>query len=100
MTAAVGPAYPLYPIACFLSVVTLSLVLLNNFIRQNWNFGVASLCFWLFFENLTFGINAIVWSNNADIRLYVYCDIGEWHLTPGLCMCSKLDDSVAFADHR
>ena len=97
---AVDPTYPLYPVANIMSGIMLLLVLMTSFARHNWNLGVAFLCFWLFLENLTFGINAIVWSNNADIRLYVYCDIGEWHLTPGLCMCSKLDDSVAFADHR
>lgn len=75
--AAVDPSYPLYPIACILSAAMLLLVLLTSFIRQSWNLGVAFLCFWLFFENLNSGINAIVWSGNADIRLYVYCDIGS-----------------------
>ncbi|VDC01593.1 unnamed protein product [Peniophora sp. CBMAI 1063] len=73
--AAVDPTYPLYPIACFLSSAMLLLVLLTSFIRQSWNLGVAFLCFWLFLENLTGGINAIIWSDNADIKLYVYCDI-------------------------
>ncbi|KZV65945.1 STE3-domain-containing protein [Peniophora sp. CONT] len=73
--AAVDPSYPLYPIACILSAAMLLLVLLTSFIRQSWNLGVAFLCFWLFFENSSSGINAIVWSDNADIRLYVYCDI-------------------------
>ena len=74
--AAVDPTYPLYPIASFAASVLLLLVLLTSFIRQSWNFGVAPLCFWLFFENLTNGINAVIWSDNADIKLYVYCDIG------------------------
>ncbi|VDB95776.1 unnamed protein product [Peniophora sp. CBMAI 1063] len=73
--AAVDPTYPLYPIACLLASVTLLLVLLNSFIRQSWNLGVAFLCFWLFFENLTNGISPILWSDNALIKLYVYCDI-------------------------
>ena len=54
----------------------LLLVLLTSFVRQSWNLGVAFLCFWLLLENLTFGINAIVWADNADIKAYVYCDIG------------------------
>ena len=74
--AAVDPSYPLYPIACFLSSIMLLLVLLTSFIRQSWNFGVALLCFWLFFENITSGISAITWSDNYDIKFYVYCDIG------------------------
>ncbi|KZV63370.1 hypothetical protein PENSPDRAFT_589982 [Peniophora sp. CONT] len=69
------PTYPLYPIACVLSAAMLLLVLLTSLVRQNWNFGVASLCFWLFFENLTEGVNAILWSDNADVKLSVYCDI-------------------------
>ena len=78
MTAAADPTYPLYPIASIVAAVMLLLVLLTSFIRQSWNLGVAFLCFWLFFETLIAGINAIVWSDNADIKLYVYCDIGEW----------------------
>ena len=74
--AAVDPTYPLWPIATFLASVMLLLVLLTSFVRQSWNFGVALLCFWLFFENLTGGINAILWSDNSDIKYYVYCDIG------------------------
>ncbi|VDC04644.1 unnamed protein product [Peniophora sp. CBMAI 1063] len=53
----------------------LLLVSLTSFVRQSWNFGVASLCFWLFLENLSGGIDAIIWADNADIGLYVYCDI-------------------------
>ena len=74
--AAVDPTYPLYPIASFLASFMLLLVLLTSFIRTSWNFGVALLCFCLFFENLTDGIGAIVWSDNFDIKLVVYCDIG------------------------
>ncbi|KZV59381.1 fungal pheromone STE3G-protein-coupled receptor [Peniophora sp. CONT] len=75
MAAAVDPTYPLYPIACILSAIMLLLVFLTSFIRRNWNLGVALLCFWLFWENLTYGINAIIWSDNTDIKLYIYCDI-------------------------
>ncbi|VDC01599.1 unnamed protein product [Peniophora sp. CBMAI 1063] len=73
--AAVDPTYPLYPIVCFMSSAMLLLVFLTSFIRQSWNLGVAFLCFWLFGETLGQGVNAIIWSDNADIKLYVYCDI-------------------------
>ncbi|KZV68519.1 STE3-domain-containing protein [Peniophora sp. CONT] len=69
------PTYPLYPIACALAAALLLLVLLPSFIRQNWNLSVTFLCFWLFIENMTSAVNATVWSDNADIKLYVYCDI-------------------------
>ena len=77
MAAAADPTYPLYPIACILAAAMLCLVLLTNFLRQSWNLGVAFLCFWLFLECLTDGVDAIIWSDNADIRLYIYCDIGQ-----------------------
>ena len=75
--APADPTYPLYPISCILSAIMLLLVLLTGFVRRSWNLGVAFLCFWLFIENLTTGANAIIWSDNADIKLYVYCDIGK-----------------------
>ena len=78
--AAIDRTYPFYPIASLLASLMLLLVLLTSFIRQSWNFGVALLCFWLFFENLTNGINAIVWSDNFDVKLNVYCDIGSYML--------------------
>ena len=76
MRGAVDPSYPFYPMACILAAAMLLLVLLTSFVRQSWNLGVAFLCFWLFFECLTAGVNAIIWSDNADVKLYIYCDIG------------------------
>ena len=73
---AADPTYPLYPVASILAATLLLLVLLTGLIRQNWNLGVAFLCFWLFVENLTAGVDAVLWSDNADVKLYVYCDIG------------------------
>ncbi|KAI0031556.1 GPCR fungal pheromone mating factor, partial [Vararia minispora EC-137] len=72
---AADPTYPLFPIFFILSAVLLLLVLTTRFVRQSWNLGVSFLCFWLFWEVLTGGINAILWSDNADVKFYVYCDI-------------------------
>ena len=77
--AAVDPTYPLYPIGCALAVAMLLLVFLTSFVRQSWNLGVAFLCFWLLLENLANGIDAILWADNADIKLHIYCDIGEYY---------------------
>ena len=74
--AAVDPTYPLYSIICVLSSVSLLFVLLTSVIRHKWNLGVTFLCFWLFFENLTYAVNAVLWSDNVDVKHYVYCDIG------------------------
>ena len=73
---AADPTYPLFPVACILSAVMLFLVLLTVFIRQNWNLGVIFLSFWLCIQCGYYGINAIVWSDNYNIKLYAYCDIG------------------------
>ena len=83
---AADPTYPLYPIASVVAAALLFLVLLTSFVRQSWNFGIASLCFWLFCENLLGGINAVIWSDNFDVKLHVYCDIceGPSHLWHGL----------------
>ena len=77
MSAAVDPTYPLYPIACILASIMLLLVLLTSLVRQSWNLGVAFLCFWLFFENITGAIDSVIWADNTDIKLLVYCDIGK-----------------------
>ena len=70
------PTYPLYPIASTIAAAMLFLVLLTSFVRQNWNLGVAFLSFWLLLENVTEAVNTVVWSDNADIKHYIYCDIG------------------------
>ncbi|VDC00337.1 unnamed protein product [Peniophora sp. CBMAI 1063] len=75
MVAAVDPTYPLRPIACILSSAMMLLVLLTSFMRQSWNLGVAFLCFWLFFNNLTLGINGIIWADNSEVKHLIYCDI-------------------------
>ena len=74
---AFDPTYPLYPIACFVAAIMLFLVLLTSFVRQSWNLGVNFLCFWLFLEILTAGVNAVIWADNTDAKFYVYCDIGQ-----------------------
>ncbi|VDC07998.1 unnamed protein product [Peniophora sp. CBMAI 1063] len=73
--AAVDPSFPALPIAFLLSAVLLLFVLLTSFMQRSWNLGITFLCFWLFVDNITTAINMIIWSDNADIKLYVYCDI-------------------------
>jgi hypothetical protein len=83
---AADPTYPLFPIFDIIGAALMLLVLTTSIIRQSWNLGVTFLCFWLFWELLTAGIDAVIWSDNEDIKLYVYCDIGELqafaHLPP------------------
>ena len=74
---AVDPTYPLLPAATLLSAGMVALVLLTSFVRQNWNLGVIFLCSWLFIESVVNSVNFILWSDNGDIKLFVYCDIGK-----------------------
>ncbi|KZV69973.1 STE3-domain-containing protein [Peniophora sp. CONT] len=72
---AADPSYPLYPVLCIITAAFGLLALSTTFVRRSYNFGVAWLCLWLFVETLTNGINAIIWADNDDVKLYVYCDI-------------------------
>ncbi|KZV68506.1 hypothetical protein PENSPDRAFT_634260 [Peniophora sp. CONT] len=69
------PTYPLYPVTSVLAAALLLLFLSTSFVRQNWNLGVTLLCCWLFLDNLTGAVNTVIWSDNTDIKYYVYCDV-------------------------
>ncbi|VDC07907.1 unnamed protein product [Peniophora sp. CBMAI 1063] len=73
----VDPTYPLYPVASTLAGLMMLFVLLTSLIRQNWNLGVAFLCFWLLFENVTYAADTIVWSDNIDLKSYAFCDFAS-----------------------
>lgn len=73
---AVDPTYPLFPVASFLATALILILLITRSIRQSWNLGVALLCFCLLLQNVTNGVNAIIWSDNVEAELQVYCDIG------------------------
>jgi drug/metabolite transporter superfamily protein YnfA len=77
MKMAADPSYPLFPIASILCSFLLLLSLATRFFRQYQNFGVTVLSISLFFTNLVNGVNTIVWADNADLKAFVYCDIGE-----------------------
>ena len=71
----VDPTYPLFPVASLIAAGLVLLVLLNSVIRQNWNLGVTFLCGWLLLYNLIRAVDFIAWSDNADIKLYFWCDV-------------------------
>ncbi|VDB86832.1 unnamed protein product [Peniophora sp. CBMAI 1063] len=72
---AADPTYPAYPVACAVAAALMLLVLSSSLVRQTWNLGVVFLCIWLLLQNIVNTINTIVWSDNADVKLYVWCDI-------------------------
>ncbi|KZV72178.1 hypothetical protein PENSPDRAFT_367743 [Peniophora sp. CONT] len=74
---AADPSYPLYPIASISCSACLLVLLVSNILRSrhSFNFAVNLLCFCLFWETLSYGINAILWSDNANLKAFTYCDI-------------------------
>jgi hypothetical protein len=82
-TMTMDPTYPLLPILSIVCSIFMIMVLATSFIRQSWNLGLLLLCAALLVGDLTLGINTIVWSDNADIKALVYCDIGEYTHTFG-----------------
>ena len=78
---AADPTYPLSSVVTITCSAFLLLVFVLNIVRKSWNLGLSFLCFWLSWEILTDGINAVIWSDDADIKLYVYCDIGAFATT-------------------
>lgn len=43
------------------------------------NVATISLVGWLFFMNVIYAVNSIVWSDNSQPRLLVWCDISTYH---------------------
>ncbi|KAJ7343779.1 hypothetical protein DFH08DRAFT_1008807 [Mycena albidolilacea] len=72
---AVDPTYPLYPILSIVAAFFMFLILSHSLLRRSWNLAVTFLCIGLFFDNFIHGINAVVWRDNADIKVPVYCDL-------------------------
>jgi len=75
------PSYPLFPVASIVCAASIALVLSTSFVRQSLNTGLLLLCVYLFVENLLVGVDAIIWADNSDVRLHVYCDIGGTFFT-------------------
>jgi len=70
--------YPQLPLIAFLSAF-LVLVPLPSHWRAH-NVATLALIFWLFFTNVIYGVNAIVWAGNVNDYIPVWCDISE-HLS-------------------
>ncbi|KAI0034303.1 hypothetical protein K488DRAFT_69261 [Vararia minispora EC-137] len=69
------PTYPFFPIASIISAFLLVLLLVTSAFRRSWNFGIFMICIGLLCEDLAFGVNSIIWADNADLKHYVWCDI-------------------------
>jgi len=69
------PAYPLYPILCFICATLLTFILWLRLKRGRLNFGICTLCLCVILHCIIYGVGAIVWARDADIKAVVWCDI-------------------------
>ena len=65
--------YPQLPVGAFIAAA-LVLFPLPSYWRSK-NVATLSLILWLFLMNLIYGLNSLVWADNASPRWLVWCDI-------------------------
>ncbi len=58
-------------------LAALSLVLPLPWHWRVGNVATLSIICWLFIMNVIYGVDALVWANNVDIVVPVWCDISE-----------------------
>ncbi len=69
--------YPLTPIGSLIGFVLSVLPLVSRLRFQPWNTGIWMYAFWIGIMNFTNFVNTIIWHNNVDIVVPVWCDIGK-----------------------
>jgi len=67
--------YPLTQIGSFIGLVLSVAPLASYLSLHSWNTGIWMYAFWVGIMNLTNFVNTIVWHNNVDIIIPVWCDI-------------------------
>lgn len=75
------PTFPLVPIVNMLSIPFVLIPLCTS-IRQRQNVGVVMYATWVCIRCLTVGVNTIVWRDDFDVRIPVWCDISELYVFP------------------
>ncbi|KAI0946031.1 hypothetical protein AcV7_010118 [Taiwanofungus camphoratus] len=88
---------PCVPAGAFIAAI-LVLVPIPSHWRAR-NAATLSLISWLFVVDIIYGVNATVWSDNAEVRLLVWCDIttkiiiGASSALPAatMCICKHLE---------
>jgi pheromone a factor receptor len=69
---------PLYPEFAPVAIIASLLVLLP--LPWHWrarNVATLSMIFWFFVSNVTFAVDAIVWGDNVNLAIPVWCDISK-----------------------
>ncbi len=67
--------YPITPIGNFIGVVLALLPLISHI--RNFSLAVWGYAIWIAIENFQTFVNTIIWHNNVNIVVPVWCDIGE-----------------------
>ncbi|KAI0316297.1 pheromone A receptor-domain-containing protein [Amylostereum chailletii] len=108
------PTYPLVPVVNLIAASLMLLTILITSLRQHWNTGVFMLCLWLSIWSLDQSVDTVVWSDNADNKAPVWCDISS-HIrlaasvgvpacsliiTRRLCNIARLRTIDAFSKHE
>nr|ADX23535.1 putative pheromone receptor [Flammulina velutipes] len=79
------------PVVAFIAATSLLLPLTWHW--QAKNVAILSIIFWLFVENIIYGVDAIVWGNTAEVKIPIWCDIttkliiGGQFALPAACLC-------------
>lgn len=69
--------YPITPIGDFVGFILSILPLVSHRQMQAWNIGIWVCAFWVGSMNFSNFLKTIVWHNNVDIVIPVWCDIGK-----------------------
>ncbi|KAF9522493.1 pheromone A receptor-domain-containing protein [Crepidotus variabilis] len=83
--------HPEFPPIAFLSAFSLLLPLPWHWRARN--IGTLAIIFWLFISNMIYGIDALLWGDNVEVKLKVWCDIttklliGANFALPSACLC-------------
>ena len=70
------PTFPLVPIANFVACL-LILLSVSKSMFQAWNVGACSFAFWTALSGFGIAVNSIIWSDNAENKAPIWCDISE-----------------------
>ncbi|KLO14127.1 fungal pheromone STE3G-protein-coupled receptor [Schizopora paradoxa] len=67
--------YPLTPIGSFIGFVLSVIPLASHLSFSSWNTGIWMYAIWIGTMNITYFVDTIVWHDNVDIVIPVWCDI-------------------------
>lgn len=96
--------HPEFPPVAFLAALSLLLTLPWHWRAQN--VATLSIIAWLFILNVVYGVDAMIWANNVNIVIPVWCDItskiiiGSTFALPSACLCICIHLEHVASVHR